>query len=53
MIAFLVSILLVVLIWYIVRTMLQNHPPTVQRIVDLVAVVFVVLLALKYFGLLV
>ena len=53
MIAFLVSILLVVLIWYIVRTMLQDHPPTVQRIVDLVAVVFVVLLALKYFGLLV
>ena len=53
MIAFLVSILLVVLIWYIVRTMLQAHPPTVQRIVDLVAVVFVVLLALKYFGLVV
>jgi hypothetical protein len=53
MIPFLVSILLVVLIWYIVRTMLQSHPPTVQRIVDLVAVVFVVLLALKYFGLLV
>jgi len=32
---------------------LQNHPAPVQRIVDLVAVVFVVLLALKYFGLLV
>jgi len=53
MIAFLVSVLLVVLIWYIVRTMLQNHPAPVQRIVDLVAVVFVVLLALRYFGLLV
>jgi ABC-type Fe3+-siderophore transport system permease subunit len=53
MIPFLVSILLVVLIWYIVRTMLQAHPPPVQRIVDLVAVVFVVLLALRYFGLLV
>jgi hypothetical protein len=53
MIPFLVSLLLVVLIWYIVRTMLASHPAPVVRIVDLVAVVFVVLLALRYFGLLV
>jgi hypothetical protein len=53
MIPFLLSLLLVVLLWYIVRMFLQSHPPTVLRIVDLVAVVFVVLLALRYFGLLV
>jgi hypothetical protein len=51
MIPFLVSLLLVVLIWYIVRTMLASHPPPVTRIVDLVAVVFVLLLALRYFAL--
>jgi len=50
MIPFLVSLLLVVLIWYIVRTMLQGHPAPEQRIVDLCAVVFVVLLTLRYFG---
>jgi hypothetical protein len=31
--------------------MLASHPPPVLRVVDLCAVVFVVLLALRYFGL--
>jgi hypothetical protein len=51
MIPFVVSLLLVVLVWYIVRTMLASHPAPVVRIVDLCAVVFVLLLALRYFGL--
>lgn len=50
MIPFVLSLLLVVLLWYIVRMFLQSHPPPVLRIVDLCAVVFVVLLALRYFG---
>jgi hypothetical protein len=50
-IPFVVSLLLVVLVWYIVRMLLQSHPPPVLRIVDLAAVVFVLLLALRYFGL--
>ena len=51
MVPFVVSLLLVVLVWYIVRTMLASHPPPVVRIVDLAAAVFVLLLTLRYFGL--
>ena len=50
MIPLLVSILLVVLVWYVLRMILQSHPPALLRIVDLAAAVFVLLLALRYFG---
>lgn len=52
MVRLFVSILLVLVVWYAVRVILEGHPPALIRIVDLAAVVFVVLLALRYSGLL-
>jgi hypothetical protein len=52
MIPFVVSLLMVVLVWYVLRLILQSHPPTLLRLVDLAAAVLVVLLVLRYFALL-
>lgn len=51
MTVFIVSLVVLVIVWYLARTFTEGHPARLGRVIDLVALLFLVLIVARYFGL--
>ena len=52
MIGLLITLILVVLLWYAVRTLFASHPRPVLLVIDVLFLVFVVAFVARFLGLL-
>ena len=52
MITLLVTLLVLVVLWFAVKTLFASHPPNIRLLIDLLFLLVTVLIIVRYFGLL-
>ena len=52
MIMLLLTLLVLVILWFAVKTLFATHPPNIRLFIDLLFLLFTVIIVLRYFHLL-